>query len=211
VSATHKSSPLRARLKAATQAAILDATEGVMAENGLGGASMHEIAERAGTSVGTLYNYFRNREDLVRALLAARRTELHGRLARAASATAGQPLRARLQALVAAALEHFRAHQAFLRIAVQSEPLRPLLKTDDSRAEGRPALEQIEERARELVAAGVAAGELRGQDAPDLPAVLGGIFRALVLKRLAEPEGGDLTDEADRIVRLFVDGAGARA
>jgi AcrR family transcriptional regulator len=48
----------------------------VFIEQGLAGASMSQIAERAGVAVGTLYNRFKDREALLQALLAQRRAEL---------------------------------------------------------------------------------------------------------------------------------------
>ena len=47
---------------------ILDAAELVFAEYGVGGASMQLIAERAESSVGSLYHFFPNKEAIVEAL-----------------------------------------------------------------------------------------------------------------------------------------------
>src|SRR5690242_20497966 len=63
--------PLRDRLKQATREAILEAAEAVFSERGFGGARVEEIAERAGVSVGTLYNYFDARRAILDAVLEA--------------------------------------------------------------------------------------------------------------------------------------------
>lgn len=47
---------------------ILDAAEGVFAEVGVGAATMQMIAERAGSSVGSLYHFFPNKQAVVEAL-----------------------------------------------------------------------------------------------------------------------------------------------
>ena len=47
---------------------ILDAAEGVFAELGVGAATMQVIADRAGSSMGSLYHFFPNKESIVEEL-----------------------------------------------------------------------------------------------------------------------------------------------
>jgi len=49
-------------------AEVLEAAAGIIAERGYDGATMTEIAERAGSSIGALYQYFPNKEAIARAL-----------------------------------------------------------------------------------------------------------------------------------------------
>lgn len=51
-----------------TVAALLEATRQLLAERPLGGFTTDDVAARAGVSVGTLYQYFEDKSDLVRAL-----------------------------------------------------------------------------------------------------------------------------------------------
>src|ERR1051326_4369570 len=71
---------LRDRFRDQTEGAIMAAAEEVFARHGLHAAHMDAIARQAGVAVGTLYNYFTDREALLGALLDARRKELVGRL-----------------------------------------------------------------------------------------------------------------------------------
>jgi len=48
--------------------ALLDAAGAIIAEQGYGGATMTLIAERAGSSIGTVYQYFSDKEAIVYAL-----------------------------------------------------------------------------------------------------------------------------------------------
>ncbi|MEM9285701.1 MAG: TetR/AcrR family transcriptional regulator [Pseudomonadota bacterium] len=50
--------------------AIVDAAREAFLEGGLRGARMAEIAERAGVAEGTLYLYYKNKSDLMRAVVA---------------------------------------------------------------------------------------------------------------------------------------------
>ncbi|ETX31022.1 TetR/AcrR family transcriptional regulator [Roseivivax isoporae] len=52
-----------------TQAALLDAAEALFAEHGLAEASVSDIAQRAGTSVGAVYHHFRDKSALYRAVI----------------------------------------------------------------------------------------------------------------------------------------------
>jgi AcrR family transcriptional regulator len=52
--------------------AILEATERVLAQRGLEATTTTEVAEIAGVSVGTLYQYFPNKQSLVAAVIEAR-------------------------------------------------------------------------------------------------------------------------------------------
>src|SRR5450432_2663739 len=62
--------------------AILDAAEAVFAERGFHGARIQDIAERARIAVGTVYNHFADKDEVLSALLDER---IAGLLARAGS------------------------------------------------------------------------------------------------------------------------------
>ena len=48
--------------------AILEATRGLLAQYGFHGFSMKQLAEKAGVAAGTVYLYFKDKEDLIRQL-----------------------------------------------------------------------------------------------------------------------------------------------
>ncbi|MEO8181906.1 MAG: TolC family protein [Deltaproteobacteria bacterium] len=112
---------LRDRFREESAQEILAAAELVFSEQGLAGASMSMIAERAGVAVGTLYNRFKDRESLLQALLAQRRAELLGELEVAARQLAALELRERLTGVVHGLLLQFEQHRPFLRLVLASE------------------------------------------------------------------------------------------
>jgi AcrR family transcriptional regulator len=65
----------RAEAKARTRELLLDAASEVFASKGLAGASVEEIAERAGFSIGALYSNFSGKEELFLELMAHRAHE----------------------------------------------------------------------------------------------------------------------------------------
>lgn len=60
--------PKRTRDAERTRAALLDAAEEVFAEHGARGTSIRKVGERAGVTHGTLYLYFRDKDDLLHQL-----------------------------------------------------------------------------------------------------------------------------------------------
>lgn len=112
---------MRLRAREAAAEAILEAAEEVAAARGVEATSISAIAERAGVAVGTLYNYFDDRDALLAALFKLRRDALRPRLVAVAEAAAHLPLAERLGAYlagVARALDDFRA---FCRVAISAD------------------------------------------------------------------------------------------
>ena len=96
------------------------AAEAVFAEQGLHGAHMNDIAERAGVAVGTLYNHFPNREALLAGLIEARRVELVARLD-GNLAEGPHDVASQLRIFFDALWSHYSAHRNFLLILFQAE------------------------------------------------------------------------------------------
>lgn len=61
--------PRRERAKLAQRREMLAAALALFSEKGYRNVSMHEIAEKAEFAIGTLYNFFRSKEDLYKALI----------------------------------------------------------------------------------------------------------------------------------------------
>jgi AcrR family transcriptional regulator len=79
----------RAEAAARTRSDLLDAAAEVFAEKGFAGASLDEIAERAGRTKGAVYANFSNKDDLFVALLDRSLATMHDELAARLSAVAG--------------------------------------------------------------------------------------------------------------------------
>jgi AcrR family transcriptional regulator len=61
--------PRREREKGRQRREMLDAALSLFSDRGYHNVTMHEIADKAEFAIGTLYKYFKNKEDLYRALL----------------------------------------------------------------------------------------------------------------------------------------------
>jgi AcrR family transcriptional regulator len=90
----------------ATVTAILDATARILVERGVAAASTNAVAERAGVSVGSLYQYFPNKDALVSALQVRHGEQMMAviqrALTRAMEGTLGEALGGLIEATVEA-------------------------------------------------------------------------------------------------------------
>ncbi len=124
------SSPLRAkttadseprvRARAARRQGLLETAEEVFAERGFAGATMAEIASRAGYSAGNLYNVFEGKDALFAEVLTTRGDQVL-ELVRRALRT-GSSLAETVHRYVDANLELAEAHRGFLALLTQSTP-----------------------------------------------------------------------------------------
>jgi AcrR family transcriptional regulator len=119
MAAQSRHKPAEPRVRAAARElyrkAILDAAERVFADSGVSAARVQDIASRAGLAVGTFYNHFEQKEDVLFALLDERMTGfLEAFMARPGDAVAfGEQLVARIARLV----DYIASHRAFFQLA----------------------------------------------------------------------------------------------
>jgi len=92
----------------ATVTAILDATAHILIERGFAAASTNAVAERAGVSVGSLYQYFPNKDALVSALRARHGDQMMAVIMRALTKAMDATLIDGLTGLVEATVEAHR-------------------------------------------------------------------------------------------------------
>ena len=120
---------LRDRLRESTRDAILDAAASAFNTGGAGAVRMEDIAAGAGIAVGTLYNYFRDRQTLVASVLRSRTQVLLEALDAAADVDqhvgqyAAAPSAARvtteLRQFVATLVAHWDANRVLLTLMME--------------------------------------------------------------------------------------------
>ena len=100
-----RKTPSQAR-SAFTVQAILDAAARVLAQDSLAGFNTNRVAEVAGVSVGSLYQYFPNKDALTAALIAFEQDRLAQAVEAGVEAGRAQPLRKALSPVVQIAIDH---------------------------------------------------------------------------------------------------------
>lgn len=98
-----RKSPIQARSAATIEALHIAAIQ-VLVREGLGRCTTTRIAERAGMSVGSLYQYYPNRDALLAAVLEKHLDSVAGAVDRACRERRGKPVSEMASALVAALL-----------------------------------------------------------------------------------------------------------
>lgn len=191
---------LRFQQREAARAAILDAAEELIAAKGLHGSPLVDIAKLAGVAVGTLYNYFADRDDLVRALFESRRHTIRPLILDAIAASRELPFEQRLRALVRGTLAAFDQHRRYLKVVLEAEHLKPTNST---------TADDLQAAIADSIAAGVAEGKLAAGAPAELAAfAIFGTIKMLILRRVAD--GRSLAEGADGLVDLVLDGTRLR-
>ncbi|BBK43427.1 TetR family transcriptional regulator [Allostella vacuolata] len=119
--ASPRKRPLQGRSKH-TVAMILEATARVLTSHGYDRTTTNLVAETAGVSIGSLYEYFPNKEGLVAALASAHVAELVARVDAVLALPCEETPRAVVAALVRAGLEAHRVAPALHKVLVEQVP-----------------------------------------------------------------------------------------
>lgn len=187
---------LKLQLRETVRAQILDAAEELIAARGLHGAALAQIAKRAGVAVGTLYNYFADRDAMIRALFEARRALLRPKLQAAAANAQDLPFEKRLRQFVRDLLAAFEEHRRFVKVATETEHMK--IQPTTTASDLVTAIETI-------VRAGVDERVIDAKKAGLLSLVIAGAIKSVVMRRTIE--GAGFVDDADAIVSIILDGA----
>ena len=199
-------SRISASTKETVRARLLETAARHFACDGLDGANVDAISLDAGFAKGTLYNYFRSKEELFAEVLA----EGCRRAVRRYSAAEPQgSVRERLTALAAADVAVLREDEGFQKVLIRE--VMSFRKETYPLVVGHlaPYLEKVEE----ILTEGVAVEEVRN-DRPlrELALLFVGILALLYVQHWGS--GGnwpDLEEIPDLAVMTFLDGAAHRA
>ena len=106
----------------ATVDALIEATARILVRDGFDRASTNRIAEAAGVSVGSLYQYYPGKEALVAAVIERHNADLMKVVHEALAEVADQPVAVGTRKLVAAAIEAHRVDPALHRVLAEQTP-----------------------------------------------------------------------------------------
>ena len=95
---------------------LLDAAASLLAEVGYEATTLTAVAERAGASIGALYQYFPNKEAIVRALLVQYGAELDARWAPLLDEAAALSVKQLVARIFALMIDFIESRPAFLRL-----------------------------------------------------------------------------------------------
>lgn len=192
-------SPRQAR-SLATREALLDAAAQILSRHGLAGFTTNAVAARAGASIGSLYQYFPNKDALMVALIERGQARQLAALEAAIAAAPPTGLADLIRALVRAAMQH-HYDDSLLASAIDHEEARlPIAASLDAHlARGGALLDSV--LARHLPAMGAVE---RMRAARTLPVLVRSVVDAWA--NLMPPQLDVAEDEAVRAVLGYLRG-----
>lgn len=199
---------VRDEAKSLYRNAILNAAEAVFAERGFAAARIQDIAERGRFAVGTVYKHFDQKEDVLKALLVERTTEMERALSPRKEDPSG--FEEKIVTRLARLFSYVEQHRAFYRIALENGLFgivsisfgSPLPEKD------RAKIACFKTAMMELIHEGIDEGILADVEPGLLASQLFGSVRAFTLGAF---ELGDSPEsKAAMVVDLFLNGAKRR-
>ena len=177
----------------------------VIARKGMAAATMQEIAEEAGVAKGTIYLYFRDRDELVEKTFETAITQLHDRLD---AAIATEPTFAgKLRASIAEKIRFFSEHREFFRLYTSLRM--PVGNAQQQRRQRRNCQPQYRARIDHmtaLVEEAVTRGEIRTTNPQRMALFIIEASNAIVIDRVMEDMPPPEQDDVDMIADTILNG-----
>ncbi len=181
---------------------ILAAALALFARNGYERTSVHEVAKRAGFSVGHLYNLIGNKRALYDAVLIQEGEALLEVVQRATAPAVGRGLD-RADRMIDAVLDFFAGHRDFFQIFLNETGGVPETANARFSEESLRLKQAIDETARAVFVDGVADGSFVAVDPDEIHGVVGNVVNGFVVRWVLAGGPGDLRDKAALIRRIL--------
>ncbi len=189
---------------------IQDATMRVIARKGMAAATMQEIAEEAGVAKGTIYLYFRDRDELVEKTF---ETAINHLMTEIDSALGQEmPIEEKIRAVMQAHLRFFSEHREFFRLYLSMRmPEGPAARQRRQSQNCRPQFRSRVQRFADALTVAMDRGEIRRADAFKLALFIIEGSTAIILERLDEETPTPEQTDVDLITGLILDGVRKRS
>ncbi len=195
----------REREKLAQRKEMLAAALDLFSDKGYHNVSMHQIAEKAEFSIGTLYKFFKNKEDLYKALIQEQSDKLHDTLTQAIEEPEDEV--EKLRRYVKAKADGFRANVAMIRLyfaETQGVRFNVLAGVD---SEIRERYQQCQQTLAGVFERGMERRRFQRIAAPYALAVaLNSITNAFLFLWMEDPEHHPYPEDPDNILNILFGG-----
>lgn len=176
----------------------------VVSRRGLADLTMAEVAKEAGVAKGTIYLYFKDRQDLLNSTAEHAFTKLGERID-AAFGAAGS-FRQRFDLLVRTQLEFFDENTEFFRVHLAMSDCN---SGAGRRAQPHPRYLAYLDRLARFFEEGERSGELKVVHARRLALFLAEGMRGVIFRRITEKESPPLSEDVALITTTILDGVAA--
>lgn len=184
---------------------MLDTALGLFSEKGYHNVSMHEIADSAEFAIGTLYKFFKNKEDLYKDLVLEQSKTYHDALLRAMETPEDEVERLRI--FVRTKGELFRGNLPFIRLYLAESRGASFNIKAGLDEKLRKGYHDTLERLASIFETGIGNGRFKRIASPDILAVaLDSTVNACLLLWLDAPEIHPYPEDPDTILDIFFRG-----
>jgi AcrR family transcriptional regulator len=152
---------------------IMEAGMAVFSQKGYAKASIREIARAAGISIGGVYLYFRNKEELYKSLINEKMLDIGSRTGIVARKS--QPAMDALSEFCSIYLEHALKNKEFILLHIREHGFTFGVR------EKRQFFRKQRELIRQIIQKGIRDGEFRRCNADDMAKMIMGSLRGVVL------------------------------
>jgi len=190
------------------RADILRAAEKLFAEKGFQRATMSDLADLSEFSVGTLYNFFKSKEEVYYTLI----LEKFGLLQRQLNMEVLKcpDGRSQIRALIEASLVFFQENQGFFRIFLQERSTLESSVGAAARGELRKKYLAYIDFVAHVMARAIKKGELQNLPPREFAYSLVGILNSFIFHWTLYPQGNELISKVPFIYDLFLNGVAQR-
>jgi AcrR family transcriptional regulator len=189
---------------------IQEATLRVIARKGMTGATVQEIADEAGVAKGTIYLYFRDRDELIEKTFEAAVAQFIARID--AVIAEDVPFDRKIRAIIAAKIGFFGENREFFRLYMaQRMPEGPSPTARRKHQECRPEYRERVQKFANVLKEAMERGEIRELDAYRLALFIMEGTTSVVLERLTEESSPSEAADVDFLTALVLDGIRKRS
>ncbi|MEO8382076.1 MAG: TetR/AcrR family transcriptional regulator [Acidobacteriota bacterium] len=188
---------------------IQEATMRVIARKGMAAATMQEIADEAGVAKGTIYLYFRDRDELVETTFDGAIKQLMSEID--AVIDREMPFEEKIRGIMAAQLAFFGANREFFRLYLSLRmPEGPSERQRRQKQTCHPQYRVRAQRLADVLRTAMEAGEIEQVDPYRLALFIIEGSTAIILERLSEDHPPTDAADVDLIANLILNGVRKR-
>jgi len=184
---------------------ILSAAEKVFAAKGFFPTTMSDIARRAEFGTGTLYKYFKSKEELYFTLIDEKVEEIN-RLVKTELSQRNSAVE-RIKKVLRLQFEFIERNRDFFRIYVSERSRFEWTVKDDLGKGLHEKMVSYIDILSEVIRQGIKKGEFRSMDPRDLAHAFVGIVNSFVFEWLISREPYPLVSKLDTVLEIFLGGA----
>ena len=184
---------------------ILSVAEKLFAAKGFFSTTMSQIAQKAEFGTGTLYKYFKSKEDLYFTLIDEKATEIDGPVR--AELSKRMPTIERIEKILRIQFEFFEKNRDFFRIYISERNRFEWTVKDDLVKGIHEKMVAYIDLLAGVMRQGIKEGVFKSKDPVDLAHALVGITNSFVFEWLIAPRPYPLISKIDTVLDIFLRGA----